>query len=61
MSKWVEIEGGEVGVHVPTGKFFMLGETELVKVHEIQGDTVYVLNGSAMFKISQVRLIETGA
>lgn len=57
MNKWVEIEEGQVGVFVPTGRFFMLGQTELVKVHEIDGDTVYVLNGDAMFKTSQVRFV----
>jgi hypothetical protein len=57
MSKWVEIAEGEVGLFTSTGKFFMLGETELVKVHEVKGDEVYVLNGDVVFKTNQVKFV----
>lgn len=57
MRKYVEIEAGQVGLFTPTGKFFQLGETELVKVDRIDGDTVYVLGGDVAFKTDQVRFV----
>lgn len=57
MRKYVEIEAGQVGLFTPTGKFFQLGETELVKVDRIDGDTVYVLSGDVAFKTDQVRFV----
>jgi hypothetical protein len=58
MSKWAEVNAGEVGLFVPKGTFFLLGEDTLSKVERIEGDSVYMHNGDIVFQMSQVRIIE---
>lgn len=57
MSKWVEVAEGTMGV-LRNGSFFMMGETEVTKVHQIVDDEVHVLGGAVAFKIADVRFIE---
>ena len=55
---WAEVEAGQVGLIVNSGKFFLLNETDITKVHHIDDDNVYVIGGAVVFKASQVKLIQ---